>query len=134
MAKALLQTVNSNDQDITENGVIGLGTTSRRYGNCIMQNGNGISIGSEGYYSIDAIVVLTPTAEGNATIVLTDNGTPIPGAIATSSVSTVGNTVTLPIKFTIRRGCNCINTDVISCVLSENSATINNIVTNVEKK
>lgn len=134
MARALLQTVNANDQSITENGIIGLGTTSRRFGDCIVQNGNGISINGDGYYKIDAIVVLTPTAEGNVTIILTDNGTPIPGAIAIGSVSTVGNSVTLPITFVIRRGCNCINTDVISCVLSENSATVNNIVVDVVRK
>ena len=134
MSKAIIQTVNSGDQTIEENGIIGLGTTTHRYGCDLIQNGNGIMVTGDGYYKIDANVVITPVATGDTTIVLLDNGTPIPGATASYTIETVGNVVTLPISFIIRRGCHCINADNISLQLTANSGTVNNIVVNIERK
>ena len=134
MARALIQTVNTSNITLDEGAIIPLGTTTRRFGECLNQNGNGIAIGGTGYYTIRANIVITPAATGNLTVVLANNGTVIPGAIAIGSVSTVGNTITLPIDFTIRRGCCCESFDNITVVLSEGSGTVNNIVVNVVKE
>lgn len=133
MSKSILQTVNTGTQSLTANGIINIGTTTHKYGNDAIQSGNGIMIISDGYYEIKTNVVVTPEAIGNITITLLNNGNVIPGATATGSVAATGDSVTLPIDFIIRRGCHCANANIITISISAD-ATVNNIVTNVERK
>lgn len=134
MSKALIQLVNSGNQTVDEGGIIGLGTTTHRFGNELAQSGNGVTVVGDGYYEIKINAVIVPAATGDVTITLLNNGVAIPGATATGAVGTVGDSVTLPIDFIIRRGCHCSNANNISVELTANSGTISNIVTIVEKK
>lgn len=129
MSCSIMQTINSTDQSVLENGTINLGGVSRKYGNDVVLNSNTISIIGDRYYEIKANIVLTPAAEGNITVQMYDNGIAVAGAIATGSVATVGNTITLPIDYVIRRPCKCANADNITFVLADGAATINNIIT-----
>ena len=133
MSKAILQVVNTGAQTVSAGGTINLGTTTHKYGCEILQSGNGITIFGNGYFEIKTNVVVTPEAIGNITINLLNNGGVIPGATATGSVATVGDSVTLPIDFIIRRGCHCTDSNTITISIDAD-ATIDNIVTNVEKK
>jgi hypothetical protein len=81
---------------------------------------------------MDATV--TPTAAGNVTITLFKDGVAIPGATATNSVSTVGNSTTLPINTTVRMGCNCNGASSITAVLVEGPGVVNNISMRVIKQ
>lgn len=134
MSQAIIQTVNANNQVLTVNSLIGLGTTTNRYGCGLNQNGNGIEISGSGYYEIKANVTITPTAAGNVTINMQKNGINVPGASAIGSVTTVGNSTTVPIDFIIRRPCAyCDNADIITFSVDA-AATINNITVQIIKQ
>lgn len=134
MSRSLIQTVNPSSQNVALNGIISLGSVLRRFGcNCRL-NGNAIEVEGQGYYTIEGTVTITPTAAGNVTVVVQENGVPIPGATATGSVTTVGNSITLPLSTTIRQGCCCESADAITCVLTAGPGTVTNISLRAEKK
>ena len=54
MSKALIQTVNAGPQAVEEMGVIGLGTTTRRFGCNLRQSGDAIECAGCGYYTVTA--------------------------------------------------------------------------------
>ena len=97
MSRSLIQTTNQSTQTVALNSIISLGSVLRRFGcNCKL-SGNAIELSGEGYYTIDATVTATPTAAGNVTVALFNNGVQIPGTLVTSSVTTTGNSTTIPI-------------------------------------
>ena len=133
MSKSLIQTANSSQQNVAVNSIISLGSTLRRFGcNCRL-NGNAIELRGEGYYTIDVDTTVTPTAAGNVTVTLFKDGVAIPGATATNSVSTVGNSTTLPINTTVRVGC-CGGDSSITAVLIAGAGVVNNISMRVIKQ
>lgn len=132
MSRSLIQTVSQTSQNVAANGIISLGSVLRRFGcNCRL-SGNAIEVVGDGYYKIDCNVSVTPTAAGAVTVAIYDNGVPITGAIAYGAVSTVGNSVTLPIETTIRQRC-CDNADSLTVVLLEGAGVVKNIGVRVEK-
>lgn len=134
MSRSLIQTSNQSAQNVALNGIISLGSVLRRFGcNCRL-SGNAIEVTGEGYYTIDATVTATPTAAGNVTVALYSNGVQIPGTLVSGEVTTVGNSVTLPIVTTIRQGCCCDSADNITCVLTEGPGVIENISLRVIKE
>ena len=133
MSKSLIQTANSSQQNVAVNSIISLGSTLRRYGcNCRL-NGDAIELRGEGYYTIDVDITVTPTAAGNVTVTLFRDGVAIPGATATATVGTAGNTVTLPITTTVRVGC-CNGDSSITAVLIAGAGVVNNISMRVIKQ
>lgn len=134
MAKCLIQTVNPSSQAVAVNSIISLGTVSRRYGCGLRLSGNGIEVGGEGYYKINASITASPTAIGNVSVAMYVDGVAVPGAVSTGSVSVVGDATTLPIVATIRRSCNCCEeVNNITFVLTSGASTINNISVRIEK-
>lgn len=133
MSKSLIQTVNQSTQTVAENSIIDLGSVIRRYGCNIRFNGNAVELVGEGYYKVDANVTLAPTAVGNVTIALYKNGVPVTGATATGSVSTAGQSVTLPIQTTIREGCCCDGGEALTIVLVSGASTVTNVALRVDK-
>lgn len=133
MSRSLIQTTNQSSQNVALNGIISLGSVLRRFGcNCKL-SGNAIELNGEGYYTIDATVTATPTAAGNVTVALFNNGVQIPGTLVTNSVTTVGNSTTIPIVTTIRQGC-CDTAANISCQLLAGPGVVNNISLRVIKE
>lgn len=133
MSRSLIQTVNQSSQSVAVNSIIGLGSVIRRFGcNCRL-NGNAIEVDGEGYYKIDANVTLAPTAVGNVTVAIYKNGVALTGATATGSVSTAGQSVTLPIQTTIREGCCCDGGTALTVVLVSGASTVSNVAVRVEK-
>lgn len=133
MSKSLIQTANQTSQTLTANSVINPGTVLRRYGcNCRL-SGNGIEIEGEGYYKVNASFTFTPTAVGNVTVTLFMDGVAVQGAKATGGVSTVGNSVTLPIVATVRKGCCCDGASSLTFVVTGNDTVANNASIRVEK-
>ena len=133
MSRSLIQTSNQSAQAVAVGGIIGLGSTLRRFGcNCRL-SGNGIEILGEGYYTIDANVSVTPTAAGAVTVGLFLNGVQIPGAIAfTTGAAGVPEAIVIPT--TIRQGCCCDGADNITCVLIAGAGVVNNIAVRVVKE
>lgn len=139
MSRSLIQTVNQSSQTVANNSIISLGSVLRRFGcNCRL-SGNAIEVTGEGYYTIDADVTIMPSVAGIVTVALLKNGAQIPSAIASGSVSTAGNPVTLCMNTTIRQACCCDSADNITCVLtlptgSDDTATVSNISVRVVKE
>ena len=133
MSRSLIQTTNQTTQPVAVNSIISLGSVQRRFGcNCRL-SGNAIECVGEGYYKADVNVSIAPTAAGPVTIALYNNGVQIPGAIAYGSVSTAGNSTTLPIETTIRQGCCCDSADSLTVVLLTGAGDVQNISVRVEK-
>lgn len=133
MGKSLIQTTNQTTQTVAENGILSLGSVLRRYGcNCRL-SGNAIEVAGEGYYKVDATVSVAPTAVGNVTVALYNNGVQVQGAIGYGSVSTAENPVTIPIVSTIRQGCCCDSADSLTLVLLEGAGDVLNVSLRVEK-
>ena len=133
MSKSLIQTVNQSTQTVAANSIISLGSTQRRYGCNLRLSGNGIEVSGEGYFTADCMVSVTPTEVGAVTVALYDNGVQIPGAIAYGTVTAVGDTVTLPLVSTLRRGCGCESVDNLTVVLVAGAGTVTNVSVRVEK-
>lgn len=133
MSRSLIQTTNLTSQTIAENGIISLGSVMRRFGCDLALSGNAVEVTGTGYYTITCNVSVLPTASGNVTVALYDNGAQIPGAVAYGSVSTASNPVTLPIETTIRRGCCCEGSDSITAVLLEGAGVVSNVSVRIEK-
>ena len=133
MSKSLIQTANISSQDVAVGSNISLGSVLRRFGcNCRL-NGSAIEIEGEGYYTVDMCVTVTPAATGNVTVSVLKDGVVIPSATATNSVSTVGNSTTLPINTTIRLGCKCEGASSLTVVLVAGAGVVNNISLRVIK-
>lgn len=132
MSKSLIQTANTIAQNVIAGSTVSLGGVIRRFGCNCQLNGNKIDVTGTGYYTVSGTVTLTPTAAGNITISVYEDGVQIPGALATGSVTTVGNSVTLPLETTIRRGCCCSDASSITLVASA-PATVDNVSLRIEK-
>lgn len=131
MSKSLIQTVNAGPQTVAELGVIGLGTTTRRFGCNLRQSGDAIECAGCGYYTVTATVIAAPTAAGVVTVEAYQNGVAVPGAIASATVATADSPVTLPLVGSIRLACE--ETATLTFVLTEGSGTVENIAVRVQK-
>ena len=131
MARALLQTTNQTNQTVALNGIIGLGSTQRRFGcNCRL-SGNAVELSGEGYYAIDVNVSITPTAAGAVTIAVFQDGVQIPSAIAfTTGTAAAPEAISIPT--TVRLGC-CDGISNITVVVVAGAGVVNNISTRTVK-
>ena len=134
MGRSLIQVANQSTQTVAVNSIIALGSTQRRFGcNCRL-SGNGIEVSGEGYYTIDASVSVAPTATGDVTVALYNNGVQVSGAVAYGSVSTAGNPTTLSINATVRQGCCCDSADNLTLVLLAGAGDVQNVSMRVVKE
>lgn len=134
MSRSIIQTVNQSLQAVTAGSTITLGSVLRRYGcNCRLNGNSVIELSGQGYYEVTATVTLAPTASGNVSVALYQDGTPISGAVATGSVTTAGNSITLPLVTTVRNNCCCDSVSAITCVLTSGTSAVSNTSMRVEK-
>ena len=131
MSRSLIQTVNAGPQTVDELGVIGLGSTSRRFGCNLRQGGDAIECAGCGYYTVTASVVVAPDAVGVVSVAMNQNGQPVSGAVSSAAVSTADNPVTLSIVSSIRLACE--ETGTLTFVLTEGAGVVENIAVRVEK-
>ena len=133
MSRSLIQVANQSPQTVALNGIISLGSVQRRFGcNCRL-SGNAIELSEAGYFIVDGTVVATPEAIGNVTIALYENGTPVQGTVNTGSVAVIGDSTTIPIVATIRKGCCDTSVSNLTVVLTEGEGVVNNISLRVQK-
>lgn len=90
-----LSLVNAASTSVAVNTQLVLGSVVRKRGtkdqncNCpIEANGNSIIINKPGYYRFLINLTFTAPATGNVTVSLLQNGTPVPGYTATTTVTT----------------------------------------------
>ena len=129
-----IYTVNSTNSIITTNAgtfvQAPLGSVIRRFGRNLGLDGDSIICCGSGYYDCDCSITLTPTAAGDITAQLYQDGMPVPGAFATVTGVTA-TTTTLPISALVRNcGCDC-NTTL--SVRIDAPCTLNNLALVVKK-
>ena len=132
MSRSLIQVANQSTQAVALNSIISLGSTQRRFGCNLRLSGNGVEVDGAGYYTVDASVTVEPTAAGTVTVALYNNGTQVPGAIA-STTGTAGNPVSVALNTTIRQGCCCDSADNLTLVLLSGPGNVTNVSMRVEK-
>jgi len=133
MSRSLIQTVNQSPQSVALNGIIAPGSVLRRYGcNCRL-SGNAHEIIGEGYYKLTGSVTVEPEAIGEVTVVLFEDGVQIPGAIASGYASAANIPVTLPLVSTVRMGCCCDTSSMITAVLLAGPGSVTNYSLRIDK-
>lgn len=132
MSKSAIYTALSAPTSVLPGDIIPLGSTIRRFGCNIRQDGNTITIKGKGYFLVNVSVTVAPTAAGTVIITLNKDGIPITGATASGSVSTAANPVALPITAIARNACDC-DSSIISLTLSGQASTVQNVAITVIK-
>ena len=133
MSRSLIQTANSSDQNVANNGIIGLGQVLRRYGcNCRL-NGDAVEIEGAGYYTVSATVTATPTDAGAVSAAVYKDGVAVTAANSTQTAAADGDTVTLPLETTVRLNC-CDGASAITLVLTSGAGVVDNVSLRVEKE
>ena len=109
-----------------------LGTTIRRFGCNIAQDGNAITIKGKGYFLVTASVTAAPAAAGTVTVSMSKDGVPVSGATASGSVSTAANPTALPITAIVRNACDC-DSSALSFTLDGTASSVQNVAVTVVK-
>lgn len=130
MSKSAIYTANAVASTVAVGDLIPLGSTSRRYGCNLRQDGNGITATGAGYYLITMSATVAPTAAGAVTITGQKDGVAIIGATATSTAA-AGAATDLAFSAIVRNiGCG---SSILSFVLTGAAATVSNFSVSVVK-
>lgn len=133
--KSAIYTVNTTNTSVAvpanSTAQVPFGSVVRRFGQYVGLDGGSILCCDSGYFDVEASLTLSPTAIGQITAQLYQDGVAIPGAFATANAAAANTPVTLPITALVRNcGCNCSS----SLTMRVNaSCTVNNCACVVEK-
>lgn len=128
MSKSAIYTANAVASTVAIGDLIPLGSTSRRYGCNLRQDGNGITATGAGYYLVTMSATVAPTAAGAVTITGQKDGVAIIGATATSTAA-AGAATDLAFS-TVVRNIGCDNS-ILSFVLSGTDSAVSNFAVSV---
>ena len=131
MAKSALYTAMTTPVSVSS-GIIPLGTTIRRFGCNITQDGNTITVKGKGYFLVNVSITAAPAAVGTVTITLNKDGVPMTGGVASGSVFTAANAVNLSINAIVRNAYEC-DSAILSLALSNQPSTVQNVAVSVVK-
>lgn len=106
--------------------------TARRFGCNIRQDGNTITLCGSGYYKVTAVATVTPPAAGTVSLTAQKDGVAVIGATASATTAAVNETVTLTVSAILRNACGC-DSSILSFVLGDSAAVVNNLSVTVEK-
>lgn len=130
MSKSIIYTTNVTASAVAVGDLIPLGSTSRRYGCNLRQDGNGITATGAGYYLVTMSATVAPTAAGAVTITGQKDSVAIIGATATSTAA-AGAATDLAFSTVVRNiGCD---SSILSFVLTGAAATVSNFAVSVVK-
>ncbi len=130
MSKSVIYTANATANAVAIGNLVPLGSTIRRYGCNLRQDGNGITATGAGYYLVTMSATVAPTAAGAVTITGQKDGVAIIGATATS---TAAASATADLAFSaIVRNTGC-DSSILSFVLTDAAATVSNFAVSVVK-
>lgn len=131
MSKSAIYTVNAAGVTVNAGSVIPLGNTIRRFGCCIRQDGNTITLCGQGYYLVNVSATITPAEAGVVTVYAQKDGVELIDAAASQSAD-AGGAVNLSIPAIVRNACDNSNS-LLSFALDGVTAIINNIAVTIEK-
>ena len=132
MSKSAIYTTNTTAPTIAVDGIIPVGTTTRRYGCNIRQDGNAITICGQGYYLVNVSATVTPTAAGTVSVTAQKDGVDIVGATGSETVAAVSNAANISITAIVRNACGC-DSSILSFILGGVAAVVDNFAVTVEK-
>ena len=143
----LVGTKNVATQDVAALGIISLGSTYRKYckkNNCGVRtfdvNNTSITLQQQGIYHITATLVGSGQTAGVVTVQLLENGTAIPGAFSSETITTADTELrTFVIDYYVLVDNACLLgrattvADTISLVNTGVAATFTSVIVNVDK-
>lgn len=132
MSKSAIYTAMTTPTSVAIGSTVPLGTTIRRFGCNVAQDGNAITIKGKGYFLVTASITAAPAAVGAVTVAMNKDGVPVSGATASSSVSTAANPTALPITAIVRNACDC-DSSALSFTLDGTASTVQNVAVTVVK-
>ena len=117
---------------VAVNGVLPLSTIVRRRGSAIQQSNDSIVLNAPGYYRVSVTATFTAPAAGVATLSLRQDGLPVQGATASTTVTTA-TTEVRSLSFDAIVRVSCCGGPVTLTVLNTGVAiNTSNIAVNVE--
>ena len=131
MSKSAIYTTNVSAPTVAVGGIVPFGTTTRRYGCNIRQDGNAITLCGQGYYLVNISATLAPTAAGTVSLTAQKDGVAIIGATASQTAAAAGIT-NLDITAIVRNACGC-ESSLLSLILGGVESVVNNLAVTVEK-
>ena len=132
MSKSAIYTTNTTAPTIAVDGIIPVGTTTRRYGCNIRQDGNAITLCGQGYYLVNVSATVTPTAAGTVSVTAQKDGVDIVGATGSETVAAVANAANISITAIVRNACGC-DSSILSFILGGVAAVVDNFAVTVYK-
>ena len=132
MSKSAIYTTNTTAPTIAVDGIIPVGTTTRRYGCNIRQDGNAITLCGQGYYLVNVSATVTPTAAGTVSVTAQKDGVSIVGATGSETVAAVSNAANISITAIVRNACGC-DSSILSFILGGVAAVVDNFAVTVYK-
>lgn len=132
MSKSAIYTTNTSAPTVAAGGIVPVGSTTRRYGCAVRQDGNTITLCGQGYYLVNVSATLLPTAAGTAVLTAQKDGVPIIGATASGTAAAAADAVNLSITAIVRNACGC-ESSILSLLLTGEAAVINDLAVTVVK-
>lgn len=93
MSKALIYTANTAGAEVPIGNTVPVGSIIRRYGRCIDATGSAVNLVEPGYYIVDVSASVTAAVAGDVVLALTQNGVPVPGARAATTITTANTQI-----------------------------------------
>ena len=131
MSKSAIYTTNVSNPTVAAGGIVPVGSTTRRYGCNIRQDGNAITLCGQGYYLVNVSATVAPTAAGTVSLTAQKDGVAIIGATAAQTVAANG-VANLNITAIVRNACAC-NGSILSLLLGGVESVVNNLAVTVVK-
>lgn len=131
MSKSAIYTTNVSNPTVAVGGIVPVGSTTRRYGCNIRQDGNAITLCGQGYYLVNVSATVAPTAAGTVSLTAQKDGVAIIGATAAQTVAANG-VANLNITAIVRNTCGC-DGSLLSLVFDGVASVVNNLAVTVEK-
>lgn len=131
MAKSAIYTANTTPTALAVGDIIPVGTTVRRYGQNIRQDGNTITVTGPGYYLVNVSATVAPTAAGTVTLTGQKDGVAVSGATAAETTAAAVASVNLSLAYIVRN--TCCNSSILSYVLGGAASTVSNLAITVVK-
>lgn len=132
MSKSAIYTANTVPTEVADGGLVSLGTTIRRFGNCTTQDGNTISLCGRGYWSVVAIATVEASSAAPVTLRVQDDGVDVIGAEATTTVAGTADKVALVVGTIVRNKCEC-GSRLSFAIDSAEGVTVTNMAVTVIK-
>lgn len=131
MSKSAIYTTNTSAPTVPVGGIVPVGSTARRFGCNIRQDGNAITLCGQGYYLVNVSATVAPTAAGTVSLTAQKDGVAIIGATAAQTVAANG-VANLNITAIVRNACAC-NGSILSLLLGGVESVVNNLAVTVVK-